>query len=185
MISSTFAADSMNSMRIGRCSASTSIFVVCIAWWAPKPAIARVAVAPDTSLCSRNVKMESHREPKWCCVSSLTKIVTFFAVPFWSMPVLPRPPAPGQHPPGRGGYVPQHNASHKVEHPGSTYGLRSQGFPRFLQPLQDRAELRRTLIGAALHRAFDRAKQFIKAPPHFSSELRSRIESTVSCFCRL
>ncbi len=29
--------------------------------------------------------MESHREPKWCCVSSLTKIVTFFAVPFWSI----------------------------------------------------------------------------------------------------
>src|ERR1039457_1269401 len=54
--------------------------------------------------------MESHREPKWCCVSSLTKIVTFFAVPFWSMPVLPRPPAPGQHPPGRAVYVPQHNA---------------------------------------------------------------------------
>src|ERR1035441_7714462 len=54
--------------------------------------------------------MESHREPKWCCVSSLTKIVTFFAVPFWSMPVLPRPPAPGQHAPGRDGYAPQHNA---------------------------------------------------------------------------
>src|ERR1019366_4883558 len=55
--------------------------------------------------------MESHREPKWCCVSSLTKIVTFFAVPFWSMPVLPRPPAPGRHPPGRDGYVSQHNAA--------------------------------------------------------------------------
>src|ERR1035438_5699114 len=43
MISSTFPADSMNSMRMGRCSVSTSIFVVCIAWWAPKPAMARVA----------------------------------------------------------------------------------------------------------------------------------------------
>src|ERR1017187_6378007 len=115
--------------------------------------------------------MESHREPKWCCVSSLTKIVTFFAVPFWSMPVLPRPPAPGQHPPGRDGYVPQHNAGHKIEHPASTLGLtqglRSQRFPRLLQPLQVQAELRRTLIAAALHQPFDRAKQFIEAPPGF------------------
>src|ERR1039458_6583632 len=111
--------------------------------------------------------MEAHREPKWCCVSSLTKIVTFFAVPFWSMPVLPRPPTPGQHPPRRDGYVPQHNAGHEVEHPGSTFGLRSQGFPRFLQPRQVRAELRRTLIAAALDQPFDRAKQFIEAPPGF------------------
>src|ERR1035441_2925772 len=33
--------------------------------------------------------MASHREPKWCCVSSLTKIVTFFAVPFCSIPTPP------------------------------------------------------------------------------------------------
>src|ERR1017187_3224008 len=111
--------------------------------------------------------MESHREPKWCCVSSLTKIVTFLAVPFWSMPVLPRPPAPGRHPPGRDGYAPQHNAGNKIEHPGSTSELRSQGFPRFLQPLQVRAELRRPLIAAVLHQPFDRAKQFIEAPPGF------------------
>src|ERR1035438_8415879 len=99
--------------------------------------------------------MESHREPKWCCVSSLIKIVTFFAVPFWSMPVLPF----------------QHNAGHKGGHPGSTLGstrgLRGQRFSRFRQPLQVRAELRRPLIAAALHQALDRAKQFIEAPPGF------------------
>src|ERR1035438_6963248 len=89
MSSSSFPADSMNSMRMGGCSVSTSILVVCITWWAPKPAIARVAVAPETPLCSRNVRMASHSDPKWCCVSSLTKIVTFFAVPFWSIPTPP------------------------------------------------------------------------------------------------
>src|ERR1022692_1493928 len=102
--------------------------------------------------------MESHSEPKWCCVSSLTKIVTFFAVPFWSMPVLPF----------------QHNAGNEIEHPGSTAGLRGQGFPRFLQPLQIRAEPRRALIAAALHQAFDRAKQFIEAPPGFSLDTPQR-----------
>src|ERR1035441_5916511 len=40
---------------------------------------------PISPLCSRNVSMESHREAKWCWVSSLTKIVTFLAVPFWSI----------------------------------------------------------------------------------------------------
>src|ERR1017187_3617711 len=118
MSSSTFASVSMNSMRIGRCSVSTSIFVVCITWWAPKPAIARVAVAPDTPLCSRNVRIESHREPKWCCVSSLTKIVTFLAVPFWSMPTT-FPPLPlRQHHSQPDGYVAQHNARDDIEHPG-------------------------------------------------------------------
>src|ERR1017187_864055 len=33
--------------------------------------------------------MVSHSDPKWCCVSSLTKIVTFFAVPFWTIPTPP------------------------------------------------------------------------------------------------
>src|ERR1035438_2256604 len=33
--------------------------------------------------------MASQSDPKWCCVSSLTKIVTFFAVPFWSIPTPP------------------------------------------------------------------------------------------------
>src|ERR1039458_6069226 len=33
--------------------------------------------------------MASHSDPKWCCVSSLTKIVTFFAVPFWTIPTPP------------------------------------------------------------------------------------------------
>src|ERR1017187_4570698 len=33
--------------------------------------------------------MASHSDPKWCCASSLTKTVTFFAVPFWSIPTPP------------------------------------------------------------------------------------------------
>src|ERR1039458_10102111 len=62
--------------------------------------------------------MASHREPKWCCVSSLTKIVTFFAVPFWSIPTPPAVARPGQHRPGRDRYVPKHNARNDGEHPG-------------------------------------------------------------------
>src|ERR1035438_8323499 len=33
--------------------------------------------------------MPSHKVPKWCCVSSLMKIVTFLAVPVWSIPTPP------------------------------------------------------------------------------------------------
>src|ERR1035437_4798271 len=73
--------------------------------------------------------MESHREPKWCCVSSLTKIVTFFAVPFWSIPTPLAVLSAGQHRPERDRYVPKHNARNNVEHPGGGGPMKPPGPP--------------------------------------------------------
>src|SRR5579864_8519278 len=76
---------------MGRCCASTSILGVCSRWCEPNPEKARVAVAPETPLCMRNVMMESCSAVMWCWVSSLMKMVTFLAGPLDSiwLPFLP------------------------------------------------------------------------------------------------
>jgi len=70
--------------------------------------------------------MESHSEMKWCCVSSLTKIVTFFAVPFWSIQTPSAPANPGQHGPSMTATYPQHSSRHDAEHIGRPIPNRRQ-----------------------------------------------------------